>query len=458
MLNKIRKIFFVGIGGIGMSGIAEILHHQGYIVSGSDKNLSTVTERLKRLGIKIYEGHSADNIKDVDLVVYTSAVNESNPEVDYAIKRGILTIKRAEMLAECMRGKHSICIAGTHGKTTTTAMMGLSFLEAGTDPTILVGGNLSKLDGGNARVGKGEFIIAEADEFDRTFLKLTPAVAVLNNIEADHLDTYRDIDDIKNAFIDFANKIPFYGFVTLCLDEINLKSIIPQLKRKVLTFGINEEANCRAINISHSEFSSSFTVLLNNKILGDIKLKVPGLFNIKNALATILVTQELGLSFEKVKLALENFSGVQRRFQVKYDKEILVIDDYAHHPTEVYSTLKGIKDGWNNRIIAIFQPHLYSRTRDFYKEFAESFLLADIFICTDIYPAREEPIVGVSGKMIADYAVQLGHKNVIYVKDKNDICAELMNIKKDNDIIITMGAGDINLVLEKFVNSLKKEK
>ena len=457
MFKNIKKVYFVGIGGIGMSGIAEILLSRGFEVAGSDKNLSEVTERLASLGIKIYEGHKAENLEDADVLVYSSAVSISNPEVQAAIERKIPIIKRSEMLAEVMRMQYGIGIAGTHGKTTTTSMVGLTLTEGNLDPTIIVGGKLSGLGGTNARLGKGEFIVVEADEFDRTFLRLTPTIAALTTLESEHLDTYKDLDDIKSAFIEFANKVPFYGFVVLCLDEPALQDIVPHINKKIFTYGLTTQADIRATDISHNKFSSSYTVKYKGEILGKINLQIPGLHNVKNSLVAVCIARELGIEFTTIKKALESFSGVYRRFEVKYDKEILIVDDYAHHPTETSATLAGIRAGWDRRLVAVFQPHLYSRTRDFYQEFGRSFLNSDIFICTDIYPARELPLEGVTGEMIADIAKKFGHKNVIYVPDKNDIPKILTDIKKDNDIIITMGAGDIWKYGEKFVELLKKD-
>ncbi|MDT3696161.1 MAG: UDP-N-acetylmuramate--L-alanine ligase [Ignavibacterium sp.] len=443
MFKNIKKIHFVGIGGIGMSGIAEILFYQGFKISGSDKSLSEVTDRLQKIGITVYEGHSAENLKDADVLVYSSAVSFDNPEIKAAIAKKIPVIKRSEMLAETMRVKYGIGIAGTHGKTTTTSMVGLTLTDGGIDPTIIVGGKLSSLGGTNARLGKGEFIVVEADEFDRTFLKLTPVIAALTTLESEHLDTYKDLDDIKGAFTEFANKVPFYGFVTLCIDEPALREIMPKINKKIITYGLNTEADVRAVNITHSGFTSSFKVEYFGKELGEITLKIPGKHNIKNSLVAVVIANELSVDFKIIKSSLESFSGVFRRFEVKYNKEILVIDDYAHHPTETEATLKAVRDGWNRRLIAVFQPHLYSRTKDFYQEFGKAFLNSDVFICTDIYPARELPIEGVTGDLIATSAKELGHKNVHYVADKKEIPGFLNQIKKDGDIIITMGAGDI---------------
>ncbi len=456
MFKNIKKVHFVGIGGIGMSGIAEILLNQGFKVSGSDKVMTDITERLSSLGIKIYKGHSPDNLADVDVLVYSSAVTLDNSEVKAAVERKIPIIKRAEMLAEVMRMKYGIGIAGTHGKTTTTSMVGLTLTEGKIDPTIIVGGKLSSLGGTNARLGNGEFIVVEADEFDRTFLKLTPTIAALTTLESEHLDTYKNLEDIKSAFIEFANKVPFYGFVVLCLDEPALQDIIPEINKKIITYGLTTQADIRAVDIVHFEFSSTFTVKYNGEELGKITLRIPGVHNVKNSLVAVCVAKELGINFTTIKRALESFSGVYRRFEVKYNKEILVIDDYAHHPTEISATLSGIRAGWNRRLVAVFQPHLFSRTKDFYQEFGRSFLNSDVFICTDVYPAREEPIEGITGKLIAEAAKKFGHKQVIYVQDKNNISQTLNEIKRKGDIIITMGAGDIWTYGEKFVGLLKE--
>ena len=457
MFKNIKKVHFVGIGGIGMSGIAEILIDQGFEVSGSDRSLTEVTDRLKKLGAEIYEGHSPDNLKHADVLVYSSAVTTDNPEVEAAVKNNIPIIKRSEMLAETMRMKYGIGIAGTHGKTTTTSMIGLTLTEGGIDPTIIVGGKLSGLGGTNARLGDGEFIVVEADEFDRTFLKLTPVIAVLTTLESEHLDTYKDLDDIKSAFIEFANKVPFYGFVVLCLDEPALQDIKPSINKKVLTYGVTAQADIRAVDISHNEFSSTYTVKYRGKELGRIRLNVPGLHNVKNSLVAVSVARELGVEFPVIKKALEKFSGVYRRFEIKYDNEILVVDDYAHHPTETTATLSGVRAGWDRRLIVVFQPHLYSRTRDFYQEFGRSFLNTDVFICTDVYPAREEQIEGVSGKLISDITEKFGHKNVHYIADKNKVPDFLMSIVKDDDIVVTMGAGDIWKFGNKFVEMLENK-
>ena len=458
MFKSIRKIHFVGIGGIGMSGIAEILLNQGFEVSGSDLNLTEITKRLADLGAEIYEGHSPDNVKDADVLVYSSAVIPDNPEVRAAAERNIPIIKRAEMLAETMRMKYGIGIAGTHGKTTTTSMVGLTLTEGGIDPTIIVGGKLSGLGGTNARLGNGEFIVVEADEFDRTFLKLTPTIAAITTLESEHLDTYKDLDDIKTSFVEFANKVPFYGFVVLCLDEAALQDIIPQINKTIFTYGTTAQADVRAIDIEHEGFNSRYTVIYKGNELGQIRLNLPGVHYVKNSLVAVTIGMELGIDFKIIKKALEKFMGVYRRFETKYKNDILVLDDYAHHPTETSVTLAGIRAAWDRRLVVVFQPHLYSRTKDFYQDFGKSFLNSDVFVCTDVYPAREKPIEGVSGELIANATKKLGHKNVFYIKDKNEIPNQLLQMKKKDDIIITMGAGDIWKYGEKFVELVKKEK
>jgi len=460
MFSSIKKIHFIGIGGIGMSGIAEILIDQGFRVSGSDRALSEVTERLQKLGAKILEGHAATNVgNDVDAVVYSSAVPHDNPEFVEAQRRKIPIIRRAEMLAEVMRLKYGIGIAGTHGKTTTTSMVSLILMEGNLDPTVIVGGKLSGLGGTNARLGHGDFIVVEADEFDRSFLSITPTVAVLTTLETDHLDCYRDLEDIKSAFVQFAGKVPFYGFIVLCLDEPALQDIMPQLnQKKIITYGFNPQADVQAVDIRHKDNTTSFTVLKNGKEFGTVVLQIPGKHNVQNALAAISVGLELGVPFSKVKEGIEKFSGVYRRWEKKGEVNgISLYDDYAHHPTECRATLAGAKSGWRRRVVCVFQPHLYSRTRDFYEEFGKAFLLSDVLIVTDVYPAREEPIQGISGELITNAAKQYGHKNVHYIADKKRIPAELLNIVQTNDIVITMGAGDIWKYGDEFLKQLKNK-
>ena len=458
MFSSIKKIHFVGIGGIGMSGIAEILLDQGFRVSGSDKMLSEITERLETLGAKIFEGHKPENIaSDIDALVYSSAVVLDNPEVLEAQRRKIPIIRRAEMLAEVMRLKYGIGIAGTHGKTTTTSMISLVLMEGAMDPTVIVGGRLSGLGGSNARLGHGDFIVVEADEFDRSFLSITPTIAVLTTLETDHLDCYRDLEDIKGAFIQFASKVPFYGFVVLCLDEPALQDIMPQLsQKKVLGYGMNPQADVQAVDIHYKDNTATFTVLKNGIEFGRVVLQIPGKHNVQNALAAITVGLELGISFEKVKAGIEKFTGVNRRWEKKGEVNgISVYDDYAHHPTECRAALSGAKAGWRRRTVCVFQPHLFSRTRDFYEDFAKAFLLADVLLVTDIYPAREEPIQGITGELIVNAAKQYGHKNVHYVPDKKTVPDALLTLAKKDDLVIMMGAGDIWKYSVEFLKRLQ---
>ncbi len=458
MFRSIKKLHFVGIGGIGMSGIAEILLDQGFKVSGSDRALSEVTERLQQLGAVVYEGHRPENVAaDVDTVVYSSAVSSDNPEIIEAVRRKIPVVRRAEMLAEVMRLKYGIGIAGTHGKTTTTSMIGLILMEGGLDPTVVVGGKLSGLGGTNARLGRGEFIVVEADEYDRSFLSITPTIAVLTTLEADHLDCYRDLDDIKNAFVQFASKVPFYGFIVLCLDEPALLDIMPQLsKKKVITYGLTPQADLQAVDVRFKNNNSSFVVIRNGMELGSVTLQVPGTHNVQNALGAMAVGLELDIPFDKIKSAIEKFTGVYRRWEKKGEiNNIVVYDDYAHHPTECKATLSGAKSGWRRKVVCVFQPHLYSRTRDFYEEFAKAFLLADVLIVTDVYPAREEPIQGVTGQLIVEAAKRFGHKEAHYVQKKEDVPQVLRSIVKEGDLVVTMGAGDIWKYGEQFLKQLQ---
>jgi UDP-N-acetylmuramate--alanine ligase len=460
VFGRVRHLHFVGIGGIGMSGMAEILIHRGFKVSGSDESMGDTTERLISLGAKVYKGHSAENIEGADVVVYTSAVTaEDNVETREAMARKIPVIKRSEMLAELMRMKYGIAIAGTHGKTTTTTMTGLVVRQGGFDPTIMVGGRVHSFDQTNAVVGKGDIMIVEADEYDRTFLKLSPTLVVITNIDTDHLDIYHDIEDIKSAFIEFAAKVPFYGALVVCLDDPMVRSIMSHVSRRTLTYGLTPQAQLRAVDIHADGMSSTFRVELDRKELGTVRLASPGTHNVRNALGAIGIGLELGMSFEDISEGISAFTGVMRRFQVKGESQgIVVIDDYAHHPTEVQATLQAARAGWSDRrIIAVFQPHLYSRTRDLVNEFGLSFFDADMLVVTDVYPSREQPIEGVSGEMIAKAAVNYGHRKVFYQPEKTQLPAYLKEICEPGDIVITMGAGDIYRFGDQFLQDLKKK-
>lgn len=458
IFGRTRHIHMVGIGGIGMSGMAEILLQKGYTVSGSDAKMGETIERLQNLGANISIGHDEQNIEGADVVVYTSAVKaEENIETRTALEKGIPVIKRAEMLAELMRMKYGVGVAGTHGKTTTTTMIGHVIQDGNFDPTIIVGGKVHSFSETNAVVGKGDIIIVEADEFDRTFLRLHPSLAIITNIEAEHLDIYDNLDDVKEAFVEFANKVPFYGAIALCLDDPNVRSIIPDIERRTITYGLTPQAQIRAINIDVNHFNSTFTVINDGEELGRIELRAPGEHNVKNALAAVAVGLELDIDFTNIKSGLERFEGVFRRFQLKADKDdVMVIDDYAHHPTEVQATLDAARKGWQKRrIVAVFQPHLYSRTQELYEEFGLSFFDAEVCVITDVYPSREKPIEGVTGKLIADAAREYGHRQVYYLEDKKELPNQLKEIVQPGDVVITMGAGDIYKYGEAFIKDLK---
>ncbi len=454
--SAIRKIHFVGIGGIGMSGLAEILFRQGFGVTGSDLKESENTKYLSDLGIKISIGHSPENINKSDVVVYSSAVNpETNPETIKARELGIPVIRRAEMLAEITRLSYTIAISGTHGKTTTTSMCGLLLVYGGFDPTVIVGGRLRSFGGTNARLGSGNWTVVEADEYDRSFLQLLPTIAIVTNIEAEHLDIYKNYDEIKKTFVEFLNKVPFYGVIIAGIDDPGVKEILRDLKRKIVTFGLTRVADFRAENVAFAENQTFFDLFYEGEYKGKIMLNVPGVHNVKNALATIALGFQLGIDFQIILKALSDFTGVNRRFEIKGIRNgIMIVDDYGHHPTEIQATLTSARNGWDRRIIAIFQPHTYSRTLALAKEFGSSFDNSDILIVTDVYPARETPIEGVSGKLVADSARNYGHRNVYYIPKMGDIVPFLKNHLKEGDMVITIGAGNIWKVSEELLSIL----
>lgn len=456
--RRIKKIHMVGIGGTGMCGIAEVLWNSGYKVTGSDSRLTEVTQRLGKLGIKIFEGHQAENVEDADVVVISSAISNGNPEVVFAEENKIPVIRRSEMLGELMRMKFGIGVAGTHGKTTTTSMIGQVLTQGGLDPTIVVGGRVTGWES-NSKLGEGEYLVAEADEFDRSFLRLTPTIAVITTLEAEHLDYYKDLKEIEEAFLEFLNKVPFYGSVILCLDEETLQNLLPRIKKRIITYGLLPQSDLQAVDLNFKENRSSFRVKDKKKILGELELTVPGIHNVKNSLAAVAVGLELDLPWEKIKEALDNFKGVNRRLEIIGEiKGIMVMDDYAHHPTEIEVSLKALRKGWNRRIISVFQPHLFSRTRDFRQEFGRAFFNSDILVITAIYPAREKPIPGVSSEMIARAAKEYGHREVHYIPEKEEVIPFLLKTVRENDLVITMGAGDIYKVGEKFISTLSSDK
>jgi UDP-N-acetylmuramate--alanine ligase len=428
-----------------MSGMAELLHKLGFIISGSDQNSSERTESLQTMGLHISEGHSGKNVNGADVVVYSSAVQRDNPEILAAENKQVPVIRRAEMLAELLKVKPtSIAIAGTHGKTTTCSMLGEILTTADFHPTMVIGGIVNKFQS-NTISGSGDVIVVEADEFDRSFLTLQPTMGLITNLDLEHLDCYENLEDLQMAFTQFANAVPFYGKVGVCIDNHNAASIIPNIKRPVVTFGVHEDAEIQASNLQFENNHSTFTLSIHGEPRGELTVHVPGEHNVKNALGAAVLALELDTPFDKIQAGLDQYTGVRRRFDIKYttDKNIMIVDDYAHHPSEVSATLKAAKTGWNNRIIAIFQPHLFTRTRDFYHDFAEAFLQADILIVTDIYEAREKPIPGITAQIISDEAERLGHKHVELIADQANIPARLKEIVQANDMIITMGAGNI---------------
>jgi UDP-N-acetylmuramate--alanine ligase len=451
MFRRIQKIHFVGIGGVGMSGIAEVLLNRGYSVSGSDTRLSPVTSRLSSLGVLIFEGHHPENLNASDVVVVSSAIRFNNPEVLEAARRKIPIIPRAEMLAELMRGKYGITIAGTHGKTTTTSMVATVLRQADMDPTVVVGGRLDSL-GSNAKMGTGEFMVVEADESDRSFLMLSPTLAVVTNIDEDHMESYQGLEDLKQAFVQFVNKVPFYGAAILCLDDANVESILPWIKRRVITYGFNPRADLQVQKMTHQELTSAFELHYQGEKLEDFVLKVPGKHNILNAAAAAAVALDLDLSPEVIKVSLRDFVGADRRFQLKGRcRGITFIDDYAHHPTEISATLEGASHLGFRRLVVLFQPHRFSRTQYCFDTFTQCFSQADLLIVSDIYAAGEEPIEGITAGALVEAIRRAGHKDTRYIGDLNVISDVVEKELQAGDLVITMGAGNIWKVAEELV-------
>ncbi len=439
-----------------MSGIAEVLLNQGFQVTGSDLNDSDIIERLHQLGADVTIGHAAKNVGDAQVVVYSSAIKPDNVEYAEAEKQGIPIIPRAEMLSELMRMKYGIAVAGTHGKTTTTSMIAAVLTAADLDPTFIVGGRVKSL-ATNARLGSGEFLVAEADEYDRSFLRLTPAIAVITSMETEHLDTYGNLGEIRKAFLQFTDRIPFYGSIVLCIDESSVEALIPELRRPVITYGTEPKAEIRAENVSYDEVSSQFDLIVRDDKRGRLEINLPGLHNVKNALAAVGVAEGLKINPKHVQKGLASFNGVERRFEIIGEAAgIMVVDDYAHHPTEVEATLNAARDGWERRIVAVFQPHLYSRTRDFADAFGRSLSLAEVVIVTDVYPAREKPIEGISGRMISNALEKFGHQNVHYQSALGKVTQDVEKLIKPGDVVITLGAGNIWKVARELFENLSK--
>ncbi|MFN7134219.1 MAG: UDP-N-acetylmuramate--L-alanine ligase, partial [Myxococcales bacterium] len=441
------RVHFVGIGGIGMSGIAEVLLNLGYTVSGSDLKGSDTTRRLEGLGATIASGpHRAENVGECDVVVISSAVKRDNPEVVTARQRKIPVIPRAEMLAELMRLKFGVAIAGSHGKTTTTSMVATIMAAAGLDPTAVVGGKLNSL-GSNAKLGKGEVMVVEADESDGSFLKLSPAIAVITNIDPEHMDHYGTLAKLQDAFVEFANRIPFYGLAVLCLDHPNVQALLPSIEKRVTTYGFSAQADYRAEDVRLDGFSTRFRAFRRGEDLGEFSVRMVGRHNAQNALATIAVADEMQVPLDVVREALAGFGGVQRRFTVRGEERgVTVVDDYGHHPAEVKATLAGAKGAFGRRVVVAFQPHRYSRTRDCLQEFATSFNDADVLLVTEVYAAGEEPIPGATGEALADAIRAFGHHDVTFVPNKAELAQVLKARVQPGDLAMTLGAGDITNV------------
>ncbi len=448
-----QRIHFVGIGGIGMSGIAEILLTMGYTVSGSDLKRSAVTERLLGMGARIFEGHGAANVAAADVVVTTSAVGEGNPEVREARARKIPVIQRAEMLAELMRLKFGIAVAGMHGKTTTTSMVAAVLAGGGLDPTVVVGGRVDAL-GSNARLGSSQYLVAEADESDRSFLKLSPVLGIVTNLDREHMDTYRDMADVEGAFLDFMDSMPFYGATTACVDDPMLRALLPRVRRKVYTYGESADADFRVQRGDRPEgCHSGFCVLYAGQEVGCFGLRVPGRHNVLNATAAVAVGVQLGVAPEQIRAGLDSFRGVDRRFQVRgVERGVTVVDDYGHHPTEIRATLAAARECGFGKVLVLFQPHRYSRTRDLMAEFAGAFQDADDVEVLDIYAASEEPIAGVTGERLAR-EVRGGEAR--YAASVEQGCQRLVERAKAGDVILTMGAGSVSQAASGVLASLR---
>jgi len=444
MYRKKYHIHFVGIGGIGMSGIAELLLNLGYIVSGSDLKASETTDRLRSLGGVIYEGHAAEQVGQADVVVVSSAVRPDNPEVLAAQRASIPVIPRAEMLAELMRLKYSVAVAGAHGKTTTTSIVAALLASGGLDPTVVIGGKLIGI-GTNAVLGRGDFIVAEADESDGSFLRYSPAIAVVTNIDREHLDFYADLAAIQRVFLEFIDRIPFYGLAVLCLDNEPIQDLIPQIKKRSATYGMSPQADFQIRHVVVEGRRSRFSVFNRRRKLGRFKLNLPGIHNVYNATAGIVVATELNIPVACIQTALQSLSGVQRRLEVKGEVNgITVVDDYGHHPTEIKMTLQAVREGWpDRRMVVVFQPHRYTRTRALLDDFARAFYQSDVLVVLPIYAASEEPIEGITGQALGEQIIAHGHKQVVISESTAAAAVQLKTLLAPGDLLLTLGAGDV---------------
>ena len=455
MRERKHRVHFVGIGGIGMSGIAEVLLNLGYSVSGSDLNESEATQRLRSLGAQVFIGHREANLSsDPSVVVISTAVKFSNPEVLEARRRQVPVIPRAEMLAELMRMKYGVAVAGSHGKTTTTSLIAAVLSAGGLDPTMVIGGRVRSL-GSNAKLGQGEILVAEADESDGTFLLLSPIIAVVTNIDREHMDFYQTMDQLMASFLSFINKVPFHGLSVLCLDHPNVRALIPKVKKRFATYGLSTEADFYARELEIAPMETRFSVWHRTECLGRLKLRLPGRHSATNALAAVAVGMELEIPFAEIARALEAFTGIHRRFELKGEiRGVTVIDDYGHHPEEIRATLQAVRDGWKRPLTVVFQPHRYTRTQDLFEDFLSAFEGADRLVLTEIYPAGEEPIPGINGEALYQSLKRKGHLEVEFVPDKEEIVKRLLPKLKPNDVVLTLGAGDIDKVAEKLVEAL----
>lgn len=456
MYLKKYHIHFVGIGGIGMSGIAELLLNLGYKVSGSDLAKSSITERLEALGGAIYTGHAAGQVKGADVVVVSSAVGRDNPEVAAALEAAVPVIPRAEMLAELMRLKFSVAVAGAHGKTTTTSIVAAVLDKGGLDPTVVIGGKLKSIDT-NALLGRGDFIVAEADESDGSFLKMSPTIAVVTNIDREHLDFYKDLDAIKKVFLEFLDRIPFYGLAVLCLDNESIQDLIPKIRKRFVTYGISGQADFQARNVTFHGLKSRFDVYRGGSRLGDITLNLPGIHNVSNALASIAVGTELHIPFDVIKSALETIEGVQRRLEIKGEvDEIIIVDDYGHHPTEIKTTLTAARESWpDKRLVVVFQPHRHTRTRALFDEFTRAFYQSDVLAVLPIYGAGEKEIDGIDARRLCEQIRIHGHKDAAFMETENEAIRFLEKTLRPNDILLTLGAGNVWQIGEEVLKRLK---
>jgi UDP-N-acetylmuramate--alanine ligase len=451
-----QHLHFAGIGGIGMSGIAEVLLNLGYTISGSDLKLTATTDRLSQLGATIYEGHDARNVAGAKALVVSSAVDESNPEVQEARRLQIPVIPRGELLAELMRLKYGIAIAGSHGKTTTTSMVATILSHAGMDPTVVVGGKVAAMGGSNARVGKSDFLVVESDESDGSFLKLSPILAIVTNIDREHLDHYADIEAIRAAFIEFLNKVPFYGAAIVCLDSENVQSILPSIRRRTITYGTSAQADYRPGSVQHGELHTTFRLAGRTADLGEFHLNIPGDHNVLNATAAIAVALELGVQPDVIREGLKKFTGVGRRFEIRGEvKGVTVVDDYGHHPTEVQATLAAARSVCRKRVHVLFQPHRYTRTLHLMDDFARAFHSADRVVLLDIYAASEKPIEGVTSEALGERMRQFGHRGAEYAGDSVTGVERIVQGVEPGDLILTLGAGSVSQLGDKILEKLR---